>query len=635
MSTSKRNESTTNSPAEANDCRVDIQIESYGDVNIYNCTPPAPSSVPCPPSKDDDADHVCPPVAPGACVPASLGSKPKQSRRRKLDKLLASTRVPSALGASFFHLTRRYLAGKSAANALEERAFTTLRQLPPDVQRVLACSLDSFDSLSSGERDRLFASELLPDVAQPIDITQLTQAFAQEIIANVGVQVFDNPSCATEEHPGQVRTPPFPGGEFPPAPVVICRINGLRTGEFRPSLAAGEYTPEELQQRCHVVLEGNQSKLVCEVQTTDCPGTSVDGVCLRVQEIEAGTAVLLEGVNFSSVDTTVRLSDVETFTIVRTVDAQVCGDAETPRTEIVDGTEVLITDCRVHDRLTFRVPDDLPPGLYEFQVLVPNVGGVPGWGDVLSSNGERITVIPSSTVRFQIASETLHCIDETSPAFFGSDEVGIKILAVPLFTDLTSGEAQSPNGGNPIRFGDVDSGETRGMDHLLFSHQQPIAGAALSIMGFEVDGEDAFKNQIDSFTDAFLAILKDEIAFLKDHLKEVGALVEKIAEKGLAGAIAAAIAVAVVLAIDVFVALWAPADLIIEDSIGPTTLDLVELTSVNFPLPSPTEHVTAQGIKVKVTPLEKILQQYREKREYVSDDEDSHYEIVLRYNRVA
>jgi hypothetical protein len=38
---------------------------------------------------------------------------------------------------------------------------------------------------------------------------------------------------------------------------------------------------------------------------------------------------------------------------------------------------------------------------------------------------------------------------------------------------------------------------------------------------------------------------------------------------------------------------------------------------------------------VKVTPLEKIPNRYREKREYVRDDEGSRYEIVLRYNRVA
>jgi len=38
---------------------------------------------------------------------------------------------------------------------------------------------------------------------------------------------------------------------------------------------------------------------------------------------------------------------------------------------------------------------------------------------------------------------------------------------------------------------------------------------------------------------------------------------------------------------------------------------------------------------VKVTPLEKIPQQYTERREYISDDEDSRYEIVFRYNRLA
>jgi len=36
------------------------------------------------------------------------------------------------------------------------------------------------------------------------------------------------------------------------------------------------------------------------------------------------------------------------------------------------------------------------------------------------------------------------------------------------------------------------------------------------------------------------------------------------------------------------------------------------LTSVNFPLPLPSEHISPQGIKVIVTPLEKTPQQYRE-----------------------
>jgi hypothetical protein len=52
-------------------------------------------------------------------------------------------------------------------------------------------------------------------------------------------------------------------------------------------------------------------------------------------------------------------------------------------------------------------------------------------------------------------------------------------------------------------------------------------------------------------------------------------------------------------------------------------------------MPPAIEYKTQDGIKVKVTPLEKIPTQYKEKREYISDAEDSRYEIVLRYNRVA
>jgi hypothetical protein len=36
-----------------------------------------------------------------------------------------------------------------------------------------------------------------------------------------------------------------------------------------------------------------------------------------------------------------------------------------------------------------------------------------------------------------------------------------------------------------------------------------------------------------------------------------------------------------------------------------------------------------------VTPIEKTATQYRERREYISEAEDSRYGIVLRYNRVA
>jgi hypothetical protein len=70
--------------------------------------------------------------------------------------------------------------------------------------------------------------------------------------------------------------------------------------------------------------------------------------------------------------------------------------------------------------------------------------------------------------------------------------VGIKINSIPIFTDLSMGEMQQ----NSFRFDDVDSGETRAMESVLFSQSQPILGVILAVTGYEIDGEDAYQNQL-------------------------------------------------------------------------------------------------------------------------------------------
>ena len=95
------------------------------------------------------------------------------------------------------------------------------------------------------------------------------------------------------------------------------------------------------------------------------------------------------------------------------------------------------------------------------------------------------------------------------------------------------------------------------------------------------------------------------------------------------------IAIAITLAVDLIIALWAPADLIIEDPTGYALLDLAERTGADFPAPTTPPCSTEGGIDVKVAPVEKIPLQYRERREYASSDEDSRYAIVYRFNRTA
>jgi len=186
-------------------------------------------------------------------------------------------------------------------------------------------------------------------------------------------------------------------------------------------------------------------------------------------------------------------------------------------------------------------------------------------------------------------------------------------------------------------FGDMDSGDARDMAAVLFSHAAPIDGVAMTIMGFEIDSEKAYRDQINSFTDAFLHYLKIALAAIVAG-GAAGAFaigIKDLLKLALKHPIILAIAAAVVLAIILFLAAWAPADPIIADSLGFTAVDLARLTSADFPPPDEAHYPTQHDITVNVFPIEKAPTQYKERREYVSEPEDSRYEVILRYNRVA
>jgi hypothetical protein len=616
--------------AESCGCRIDIRIDSRGDVNIYNCTtPPAKGEVP-------DKPAGCDPIAPGQCLPVTLGAKPKQSQRQKLDTLLASSRVPSTLGAGFFRHARRYLAGATPGNGLETEAFALFASMPPELQGLLDCATRSVEALPPSDRDRLLDPAIFGG-SGPLDAPTLATALGQEIARRAKDALFDEP--AAEERPGRNRFFDVPIGEESfEIQLRICSVNDLRTANFKPPLNPGDYLPAELQQHCTPVVVNGQPQLDCTVQQGNCPGHFLtDGTCLRVPDVANGAAVVLKGVNFISVDARVRLEARPPLTLVREVDAHVFGDLDTPLTEIIDGETRTIRDCRVHDQITFRVPDDLPPGIYTVQVVMPNVSGFPNLGNPLVSNQEFIAVVPPPTARFSIASEEIVARKETSPASFGSDEVRVRVRAYPVTvsgTELVLGAEQAFD--SP-EFGDMDSGDRRAMAAVLFSHQAPVDGVVMTIMGHEIDSEKAYRDQINSFTDAFLHYMKIALAAIGVG---AGAAALAIGLKdllllGLAHPVILAIAAAVLIAVVLVLSAWAPADPIIADTLGLSSIDLAALTNANLPLPLASEAASIEDIKVKTVPLEKIANQYRERREYISSAEESRYEIVLRYNRVA
>lgn len=613
-------------------CEMTINLNSKGTINIYNC-PPAPGGEPQP---TPEQWEECPPPsrATGACVPVALGSKHKRSMQDKLRPLIKNSPAPSVLAATILQQTRRYLLGRSPGNDLEASVFEVLSSLPPELQDTLSCTMEMFDGLTKRERDSLFAPEIFSVGDQALSAELISDLFTEELHVRAADVLFGHEVVCIVERPGIPR-PVFSeinGGVFLGFLPRICRVNGLRTVFFRPFLGVGDYEPDELEQKCTTKVVDDEVEIDCEVQTEDCPGHQLggtDGPCLRVPEVSTGDTVVLEGVNFFNVEATVRLQAKAPGTASAEVDAFVCGDQDTPATEEKNGEDVPINDCRVHDRLTFHIPDELPVGIYEVRVVIPNNTGVEDTDAVFISDEIYIRVIPPESAVFQIASETLHAEKETSPSWAGSDEVGLRILAIPIFSDLTLGELDEPI---DFRINNVDSGDTRDISRVLIQ-ESGLAGVSIAIIGFEVDSETAFENQIDSFTDAFVDILKrvwDEIK------EEAGAAVKGIVKKfGVKGLVAVLIGAAVLVVVIAIVALWAPADLIIEDSIGLSTVELASLTSANLPAPQEVEYTSMGGIDVKIIPVSKGVQYLEERREYRSDDEDSEYHITLRYNRLS
>jgi hypothetical protein len=611
-------------------CDIDIRIDCRGDVNIYNCTSPGGTG----PTPPPDQPPCFPPS--GACLPVAAGAKHKLSRDYKLAKLAERVRVPSSLAAGAMHLTRRFLLGKTAANPLEAAAFATLGRMSRDI---LSCTVAAFDAVPARQRARLFAPSLILDPNQPIDEATLVVALAQEIKQRVGVQVFDDPQGADQERPGRVRVYEPQGEDFF-SQVRICTVNGLRTANFIPPIDIGDYLPAEIQHDCEIKIVDGQPEVVCQVRTSNCPGNSLGNACARVLDIALGDGVVLEGVNYFSVEARVRFTDKQTGTAVRDVETHIWGDVDTPVTEVVNGETVLVNDCRVHDRLTFQVPNDLAPAIYQINVVVPNITGISAFGSELISNSEFINVIPPATARFQIVTETIYARKETSPDWLGSDEVGLHTLAFPLFADGTFGtdEAQrTEQKFKDIQDVDFDTGTQRDITRAVFKHDQPILGLVMSVRGDEIDSQRAYDHEITSSTDFFIDLVKEQAQTIGSALLALGGI-SALTKLGMIGAIVAGIAALITVGIDIIIALWAPADPIIRDSIGLSINDLATLTSANAPAPDPTTYTTEDGITVNVNktiPPQKLPTQYTETREYVSDDQDSRYEITYRFNRVA
>ncbi len=157
---------------------------------------------------------------------------------------------------------------------------------------------------------------------------------------------------------------------------------------------------------------------------------------------------------------------------------------------------------------------------------------------------------------------------------------------------------------------------------------------AMSVVGFEVDSERGVPRAAERLPGRLRRLSEPSLGQAERGADGRGGRGDQ-GPRLHQGAVAIAIAAVIGIAIIAVIARWAPADLIMDDAIGFSVIELAELTNVDVPTGGITKHQSPQDLEVVVTPLDKIALTYREFREYVADDEDSRYEVYLRYNRIA
>ncbi|MFN8543663.1 MAG: hypothetical protein U0807_05590 [Candidatus Binatia bacterium] len=560
-----------------------------------------------------------------ACVPRAQDGKPKTSEVTKLERILAdANRSPSVLLGAYLRMARRFTLGYPAADALEERVFAAHARLSASGKGILGCTLANFERLPASVRERLVPAELSMPADQPLSLERIKELWLRDTARRVSLDLTGDPTCAEGERPGtrRPRTQCDMDGCVDVVQPVVCRFEepdprpDVRTGQQVPLLSLAEFQRHELEQTC--VLDQNNVQL-CDNQivqsSVDCPGRAmrngVEFLCLAVPRVRAGSAVVLGGFNFASTGATVTLTP-KGGGVSRSVDAAVCGDS-TPHLESA-------ADCTVHDHLTFTVPD-VPEGIYRIRVVVP--------GADRPSAEEYIWVLPPTATRYGISTEKVRCIEETDGP--GDDEVGIRFRSVPILSDGSLGAIRQEQ----FLWDGVESDADNDRRLQLFAGAD-LSVLAISVLGHEIDSDRAYREMTTEFDEAFEEYLSSiEGVLLGPVLHDTGQLVGAAIGGPVGAAIGALVGDAINATIGVFYALWAPPDLIIEDTLTFTAEDLATLTKSDLPLPQPIPpYRTPHQIRVEVQGQNKLPGEYRESHKYTSDDEGSRYRINFEVERL-
>ena len=556
------------------------------------------------------------------CIPTQANHKPKQPLDYKLKVLEKDSKIPSVIGGYFYKLIRRYMENQPPKDNVEKEVFDMLNAQYKDLKGLFSCGLDNFEKIPADIRSKIFDSRL--DGSSYVNIDTIVNWFIEEAKGLYAIDLgIDSYNCIDNGQAGMPRPEDGPDGELELYARVFY-VNNLRTGQYLPKLDPFAYNPDEIKYDCST----SECTPCIKSLNEQCEGDYINldldqKLCLAIPSVKPGDNVVLKGMNFIDKNPKIKIKlpvpdpDLGPFIYI---DGKVCGDTKTPVYETIDGKQYLIKDSRINDTLMFTIPDRFTEGNYAFQVVFKNTTGI-GLDEELYTNYLYFEILPPQDTTFAINIKSLDCIDSTDGEW-GSDEVGLRIFAIPYFKDKTLGDNEKIQ----IYLDDVDSGNYFPQNKNIYTSNK-LDYISIIFLGHEIDSDDAYEKMITSFSDALSKIVFDSV-----YKKIADGAVEIIKRiNALAGYIAQALCY-VVYAI---IAAWAPPDLIIQETLVLKWEELAKYTSLSYQMPSKKSIYEDGNIKVDIAPVVKNPNNsYEEDRYYISFDEGSNYRIVLQYQRI-
>jgi hypothetical protein len=606
--------------------------------------------------------------------------KPKTPPKVKLANWCCDWPVKDAAGPLMVLISERATKGLTPKNEFEKTMYCFFDTLDARHRKALQIGIDAYKAIPEGRRCGFETriDDWPDDVA--LDPAFIAKVILKEVVDLGRYGVFG--VSPEEVRPGEIRlwdqtTPLQPdggGGKTLKAPWPwICAVNPgaddvkwYRNRDVvvpdKSDIAKVKFNAFEFGTKCTTAVDPKNPKNVvvncADTLDTSNPFASCDGGtnylvpdsstgrtrCLSIPLCVAGQGVALRGFNYVSFNSTVVIKKVGGGFPDMKIKADVMADPK-PDTKSAS--------CSIRDVATFTIPraipdglNDLnvPPGRYTVEIHVPNESHyAPEAGPAPSefvSNTAFIDIVPPLDIPFQVWFTRGNCYEETDG--LGSDEPWFRSYTATyraVGSDVVATKSQ-----DIFKQEDIDSGDWIGFTPVTaFSGKFEIGGVvAIAVQGLEVDSEDAAKEPVTSFGEAYGLYWKQVFTILAGGGatgllgKGIAALIDGA---GITGSlIAGGIALIVIAAAGLFFAAWAPADPIAYDLLIYDPVNLFLLTSPGAALPLSDAGniggITWSSLPTGFNVTSATSAEYMEERQYRADDEGSHYGLNLKLNQL-